>query len=109
MTCMLPLEDDALLGIRRSAVYRTAVWLARVANLVGLPVVVWGIVSVAQIAPTPPQSVFIGAWAVGCVTLVPAVVLFYRSGIPFGRRGLTWVTDERVGNTILRDVFFLRR
>ncbi|MBQ0894232.1 hypothetical protein KBX37_14190 [Micromonospora sp. U56] len=106
---MLPIEDDALLGIRRSAVYRTAVWLARVANLVLLPVVVWGIVSVAQIAPTLPQPVFMGAWAVGCVTLVPAVLLFYRSGIPFGRRGLTWVTDERVGNAILRDVFWLRR
>jgi hypothetical protein len=109
MGCMPPVKDDAQLGIRRSSVYRTAIWLARVANLVLLPVVVWGIVSAAPIVPTLPDSVFVGAWAAGCVTLVPAVVLFYRSGIPFGCRGVTWVTDKRVGNAILRDVFWLRR
>ncbi|MBX7266364.1 hypothetical protein KIF24_10240 [Micromonospora sp. Llam7] len=105
---MLPIEDGALRGIRQSATYRNAVWLTRVANLVGLPVVVWGIVSILQIGPTLPQPVFIGAWAVGCVTLVPAVVLFYRSGTPFGCKGFTWLTDKRVGNAILGDVFWLR-
>ena len=78
------------------------------ANLVLLPVVVWRAASVADLAPALPTPVFIGAWAVGFVALVSAVGLIYRSGVPFQRRGLTWVADERVGNAILRDVFMRR-
>ncbi|TDC42457.1 hypothetical protein [Micromonospora sp. KC213] len=88
--------------------YRTAIWLTRVANLVGLPVVVWGLASVAPNVPALPVPVFMAAWAAGCVALVPALVLLRRCGIPFERRGTTWVTDKRVGAAILRDVFWLR-
>ncbi|WP_124820538.1 hypothetical protein [Micromonospora ureilytica] len=97
-----------LLDMRRSSMYRAGIWLARTANLVLLPVVVWGIASGAPNVPALPDSVFMAAWAAGCVTLAPAMVLFYRSGIPFERRGATWVTDRRIGNAILRDVFWLR-
>ncbi|KAB1153326.1 hypothetical protein F6X68_14420 [Micromonospora sp. AMSO12t] len=105
---MSPVTNDALLEIRRSSTYRAGIWLARTANLALLPVVVWGIASGAPNVPALPDSVFMAAWAVGCVTLVPAVVLFYRSGIPFEHKGATWVTDARVGNAILRDVFWRR-
>ncbi|MGC4868201.1 hypothetical protein ACLQ3B_22535 [Micromonospora sp. DT53] len=100
--------SDALLDMRRSSMYRAGIWLARTANLVLLPVVVWGIASGAPNVPALPDSVFMAAWAAGCVTLAPAVVLFYRSGIPFEHRLATWVTDRRVGNAILRDVFWRR-
>lgn len=105
---MSSVTNDALLDMRRSSTYRAGIWLARTANLVLLPVVVWGIASGAPSVPALPDAVFLAAWAVGCVTLAPAMVLFYRSGIPFERRGATWVTDRGIGNAILRDVFWLR-
>lgn len=105
---MSSVTNDALLDMRRSSMYRAGIWLARTANLVLLPVVVWGIASGAPNVPALPNSVFMAAWAAGCVTLAPAMVLFYRSGIPFERKGATWVTDRRIGNAILRDVFWLR-
>ena len=83
---MPSVTNDALLDMRRSSTYRAGIWLARTANLVLLPVVVWGIASGAPSVPALPDAVFLAAWAVGCVTLAPAMVLFYRSGIPFERR-----------------------
>ncbi|WP_406067845.1 hypothetical protein [Micromonospora sp. NBC_01638] len=105
---MPSIDDDALLGIRQSSTYRAAIWFARVANLVILPVVAWGAASAVPSVPTLPDSVFLAAWAVGCSTLLPAVVLFYRSGVPFERRVGAWVTDRRTNNTVLRDIFWLR-
>lgn len=105
---MSSVTNDALLDLRRSSTYRAGIWLARAANLALLPVVVWGIASGAPNVPALPDSLFMAAWAAGCVTLVPAMVLFYRSGMPFEHKVATWVTDKRVGNAILRDVFWLR-
>jgi hypothetical protein len=105
---MSAIEDDELTSIRRSSTYRTGIWSARVANLGMLPVVVWGAASVANLAPAPPTPVFLAAWAVGFVGLASAFWLFHRSGVPFQRRGLTWVADERMGDVILRDVFMVR-
>jgi hypothetical protein len=106
---MSPTEDDPLRAIRVSRAYRAAIWLARLANLVLLPVVFWGIASVAEIAPPLPDSVFILAWAVGAATLLSAMVLFYRSSLPLESMGLSWPIDRRLRYMVLRDVFGIVR
>ncbi|MBX6724109.1 MAG: hypothetical protein IRY92_12900 [Dactylosporangium sp.] len=105
---MPKIEDDELLRIRQSPEYRRAVWLARVANLVALPVFAWGILSVVRVAPTPPVPIFLAAWTAGCLAIVPAMVLFHRSGVPFVRKGLSWEIRPPFRNAIMRDVFWPR-
>lgn len=105
---MPKIEDDALLRIRQSPTYRTAVWLTRVGSLVALSAFVWGMLSVVGVAPTLPEPFFFAAWTVGALTSAPALVLFHRSGVPFVRKGLSWEIRPPFHNAILRDVFWRR-
>ena len=106
--CVSPIEDEVLLAIRTSPVYRIAIWLTRLADLVLLPVVVWGVASDAKLAPTLPVPVFILTWTVGMTALLSAMALFYRSSAPFESKGLSWPIDRRLIDVIMRDVLWHR-
>lgn len=99
---MSKIEDGALLRIRQSPGYRTAVWLMRAGILVLLPMVGWMPLSLLGLAPLPSDTVFLAAWTVASLAIVPAWVLFHRSGFPI------WEMKLSFDNPILRDVFWRR-
>jgi hypothetical protein len=96
---MLPVSDDAaLLVLRRSPRYRGAVWVARLANGLGLPFVVWMVAMRLNLVPRLSDELWYLLFAVFFVVLLSGVALYYRSGIwPYLRVRSYW-------NVVLRDI-----
>jgi hypothetical protein len=97
------LTDDQLNGMRRTAAYRRAIWLLRLAFLpwVGC-IVVWFLAVIWNI---PTGALFAAFWLVGAVLVIAALISLRHAGAPFVRRSLSWrIEDIRVIRTIRSDV-----
>lgn len=94
-------DDDLLLALRRSQRYRTAIWVTRLANLIVLPTVAWGLAASVGIVRDLPDRQSTLLWVAGATTMLAAVALFYRAGI--GAHIAR--SSQETGNAILRDVF----
>lgn len=103
-------RTDAVQTILRTMAYRRAVWCARLANLVVLPIVAWAVASQAGVGPEQPVWVFLSAWLVGMPLLAAAWILLFRAGLPWPiRNERERETCTVVLRTMLRDIFRGRR
>ena len=83
---ILPVSDDA------------AVWAARIANVVGLPFVMWSVAMHLNLVPRLSDELWYPLFAVFFLVPLCGVALFYRSGIwPNMRARPYW-------NVMFRDV-----
>lgn len=90
--------DHTARTIRATPAYRNAVRCARIANLVGLPIVAWALAGFGGIVPDQPTWVFLAGWAAITTMLVATWAFLFRAGLPLFRVG----DDERkVCQTVL--------
>jgi hypothetical protein len=82
--------DYRVEDVRRSRLYRAAIWLVRLMYVCAL-------VFVAGIWVLRAPAVVTGAWLVGLVLAVVSLILLGRSGVRFVRHGWwSWYLDGRL-------------
>jgi hypothetical protein len=96
-------SDEDLAEVRRSRSYRASIWLTRF-NVVPFGLLLW----LGPARGSAPGPLFFLIFLLLGVSIVTALALLRRSGVPLVRFGRSWrIRDPRVVRQIYRDVLWM--